>query len=258
MYKVTKYPHGTFSWADNTSTDPEAAKAFYMDLFGWGKYEVPIGDGMDYTVFQHQGENVAALSGMLPEGVPSVWLNYVTVDDVDALADVVTANGGTIVFGPEDVFDSGRMLHIQGPGGEDLALWQPRNHIGAGIVNTVGAMCWNELMTRDAAAAQAFYSKLLGWEFIDDNGYIHIINRGRNNGGILQMDERFGNMPSVWQAYFTVADIDEATRRVEELGGAVVMAKHEAPGTGTFSVVKDPAGSHFYVIQLVTAEAWQE
>ena len=262
MYKVTKYPHGTFSWADNTSTDPEAAKAFYQALFGWDKDEIPMMPGMTYTMFKQDGAYSAALSGMMPEmqeqGIPSHWTNYVSVDDVDSLADVVTENGGTILYGPMDVFDSGRMLQIQDPTGAQLGLWQPRNHIGAGIVNTVGAMCWNELMTRDAAAAQAFYRKLLGWEFFDDNGYIHIMNRGRNNGGMLQMDERFGNMPSVWQAYFTVEDIDESTRRVEELGGAVVMGKHEAPGTGTFSVVKDPAGSHFYVIQLVAAEAWQE
>ena len=48
MYKVTKYPQGTFSWADNSSTDPEAATAFYMALFGWGKNEFPIGEGMTY------------------------------------------------------------------------------------------------------------------------------------------------------------------------------------------------------------------
>ena len=48
--------------------------------------------------------------------------------------------------GPEDVFDAGRMLHIQDPTGALLNLWQPYKSIGAGIVNTVGAMCWHELV----------------------------------------------------------------------------------------------------------------
>ncbi len=48
MYRVTKYPHGTFSWVDNTSTDQEAAKAFYLDLFGWDKQEFPIGENMTH------------------------------------------------------------------------------------------------------------------------------------------------------------------------------------------------------------------
>ena len=258
MYKVTKYPHGTFSWAENSSTDPDKAIAFYMDLFGWGKTEIPIDENNTYTMFQHQGENAAALSGMLPEGVPSLWFNYVTVEDVDALADVVTENGGTIMYGPWDVFDNGRMLHIADPEGAHLGLWQPKQHIGAGIVNTVGAMCWNELLTRDAETAKGFYSKLFGWEFAGDGQYIQISNRGRNNGGMLIMDENFGEMPAMWMPYFHVEDIDAAMQRVEELGGRVVTQKMEAPDTGWFTVIEDPAGAVFYIMQLNEADPWQE
>ncbi len=258
MYKVTKYPHGTFSWAENSSTDPDLAVAFYMDLFGWSKYEIPIDENNTYTMFQHQGQNVAALSGMLPEGVPSLWFNYVTVNNVDALAQVVTDNGGTITYGPWDVFDSGRLLHIADPEGAHLGLWQPKQHIGAGIVNTVGAMCWNELLTRDAEAAKAFYSAVLGWEFDGDENYIDIRNRGRSNGDILQLDESFGEMPPMWMVYFRVADIDVAMKRVEELGGRVVTQKMEAPNTGWFTVVEDPAGAVFYIKQFEKADTWEE
>ena len=263
MYRVSKYPHGTFSWADNTSTDPETAKKFYMDLFGWGKVEIPMGEGMTYTMFQHQGEHAAALSEMMPEmqeqGIPSLWFNYVSVHDVDALVDVVTANGGKIVFGPFDIFDSGRMLHIEDPTGAQLGLWQPINHIGAGIVNTVGAMCWNELLTKDAAAAQAFYSALFGWEFCaDENGYIRILNKGRNNGAMMQMDESFGGMPSVWQPYFTVADIDASVEQAQATGGTIIIPKTAAPGAGHFAYLTDPAGAVFYIMQLIKAEAWED
>ena len=263
MFKVTKYPQGTFSWADNTSTDPEAAKAFYMDLFGWGALDFPIGEDMFYTMFQNQGEHAAGFAGMNPDmqasGMPSHWTNYVSVDDVDAMVDVVTANGGTIVFGPMDIFESGRMLQFIDPTGAALGLWQPKDHIGAGIVNTVGAMCWNELLTKDAEAAQAFYGALLGWEFFaDENGYIMIQNNGRNNGAMMQMDESFGEMPSMWQPYFTVADIDESVGRASELGATIIIPKTEAPGAGHFAYMSDPAGAHFYIIQLNQAEAWVE
>ena len=49
-------------------------------------------------MFQHQGQNVAALSNATPEAleqnIPSHWSCYVSVDDVDALLPVVTDNGG--------------------------------------------------------------------------------------------------------------------------------------------------------------------
>ncbi len=262
MYRVRKYPHGTFSWADNSSTDPEAAKTFYVDLFGWGKSEIPIGENMTYTVFQLEGEDCAALSGMMPDqlqmGVPSHWNNFVTVDDVDALVDVVKANGGLVVYGPEDVFDSGRMLHIQDPTGALLNLWQPYNSIGAGIVNTVGAMCWNELITNDLETAKAFYSAVFGWGYYGDERYTHISNRGRNNGGMLEMDENFDEMPSCWMVCFHVEDIDAAMKRVEELGGRVVTQKMETFDTGWFTVIEDPAGAVFYIMQLVRADPWVE
>ena len=262
MYKVTKYPHGTFSWAQVNSTDAKTSKAFYMDMFGWGKVEIPMGDDFDYTMFQHQGEYAVAHASMMPEmqaaGAPSHWTNFVTVDDVDALIDVVTANGGTIIFGPMTVMDSGRLMGIQDPTGAQLFLWQPQQHIGAGIVNTVGAMCWNELLTRDAETAKAFYSALLGWEFHGDAPYIQITNRGRSNGGMLVMDESFGEIPPCWMVYFHVADIDAAMKRVEELGGRVVTQKMDAPDNSWFTVVEDPTGAVFYIIQLNKADPWEE
>ncbi len=258
MYQVTKYPHGTFSWADNSSADPKAAKAFYMDLFGWSKNEIPIGENMTYTVFQLEGEACAALSGMMPDqlqmGAPSHWNNFVTVDDVDALADVVKANGGTVLYGPEDVFDSGRMMHIQDPAGAALNLWQPYDTIGAGIVNTVGAMCFNELWTPDVALAKGFYHALFGWEYVLDGIFTRIFNRGRANGGMLQLDDTAPR----WLPHFHVADVATAISRVKELGGAIEIDEQVDADGSKWSVVADPAGALFYIMQLVKADPWEE
>ena len=258
MYTVTKYPHGTFCWADNVSTDSEAAKPFYMDLFGWEIDEMPVGGGMSYTMFKQDGAYTAALSGMRPDlqaqGIPSHWSCYVAVEDVDALMEVVTENGGSIIVEPMEVFESGRLAFIQDPTGAQLGLWQARNHIGAGIVNTAGAMCWNELVTADAATARAFYSALFSWEYEGDDHYIQIRNGGRSNGGIIQMD----TMIPCWMVYYHVADIDAGIQRVTELGGAITVGKHEIPGGGWWSVVADPAGAHFYIIQVLKPDPWVE
>ncbi len=259
MYTVTKYPHGTFSWADCVSTDVEKAKPFYMELFGWDKIEVPMGDDATYTMFQLQGRHVAALAPMPADvramGIPSHWNNYVTVDDVDALASLVAEHGGSIQYGPLDVFDSGRMVQVQDPTGAAVGLWQARNHIGAGVVNTVGAMCWNELNTPDAEAAKTFYAALLGWEYAGDAQYTHIVNRGRANGGLLQMNT---GMPPCWMPYFHIADIDAGSARVNELGGKVVVPRRTLPDGSIWAVVADPAGAHFYIIQLSKADTWIE
>lgn len=265
MFNVTKFPHGTISWADLSSTDQAASRAFYATLMGWDVQEWPMGEGQTYSMFNVDGSAVAAVGQMQPDmmaqGAPSFWITYVTVDDVDALAPQVTALGGTLVNGPFDVFDNGRMLILQDPSGAMLALWQPKNHIGAGLVNTVGAMCWNELATRDPQAAGEFLSKLLGWEIkkADDmDNYYYIYNGDRINGGIMQMTDEWGDIPPHWMVYFTVADIDAAVAQVKELGGSVNGEIIDAGEVGRMAVVSDPTGAVCSFIQTGQPDPWIE
>src|SRR5918911_607804 len=50
MGERTSYAPGTFSWADVTTTDQEGAKAFYTALFGWEIEDLPVGDGVSYSM----------------------------------------------------------------------------------------------------------------------------------------------------------------------------------------------------------------
>lgn len=265
MFKVTKFPHGTISWADCVSTDVEKAKPFYANVLGWDIQDVPMGNDMFYTMYQVDGAAVAGLGPMPPgvEGMPSLWNNYVTVDDVDALVEKVSELGGKVLDGPFDVFESGRMASIQDPTGAVIALWQPKNHIGAGIVNTVGAMCWNELITSDLDKAKKFYEDLFGWTFTKMEGmdYWVAANNGRVNAGVMPRTEEMGDMPSNWSVYFNVADIDEALKKVEENGGkrvTEIMGTMDEGSPGRFAVVADPAGAYLNLIQATQADTWQD
>ena len=41
---------------------PEGAKAFYRALFGWESEDMPVGEGVYYTIMRLEGEDVAAIS----------------------------------------------------------------------------------------------------------------------------------------------------------------------------------------------------
>lgn len=259
MFKVSKYPHGTFSWADCSSTDHAKSKAFYTTIMGWEAEDLPLDDNMAYTMLKHDGLNVAGLGPMMAEGMPSVWTSYVNVDSVDDIAKKTKELGGTIVFEPMDVFDSGRMMMLQDPTGAVVGVWQAKNHIGSSLVNTPGAMCWNELATRDMKKASEFYSSLFGWEYSVDeaSGYTSILNKGRYNGGIMQMDENWGEMPPVWSTYFSVADLDATIAKVEANGGKVIMPRTPAGEIGHFSIVADPTGAVCSIIELKKPDSWE-
>jgi predicted enzyme related to lactoylglutathione lyase len=136
-----------------------------------------------------------------------------------------------------------------------LCIWEPRSHIGAGRVNDVGCMGWNELQTRDSEAAGDFYGGLFGWESepIEDDGrvvYTTIKNAGNQNGGFVPMS---GDAPSFWLPYFTVPSRDAAMEKARELGGTVLAGPLDLP-SGKIAVLGDPQGAAFAIFEGETDE----
>lgn len=262
MGKRDRYEPGTFCWVDLATTDPDGAKSFYGELFGWESEDTPGGEGVAYTMLRLDGDDVCALYGMEEarrgQGVPPHWFNYVSVKDADAVAAKARDLGGTVVSGPRDARETGRTAVVADPAGAMLGLWQPGTGIGAGRVNDVGCMGWNELQTRDPEAAADFYGGLFGWEFEAEreNGrlaYVTIRNSGHMNGGFMPMGEEHGDAPSAWVPYFTVTSADDTVARVKELGGEVHVPPFDA-GAGRISVVADPQGAVFSLFEGETDE----
>jgi uncharacterized protein len=247
MGERTSYPPGTFSWVDLQTTDQEDAKRFYADLLGWEYDEIPIGDGATYSMAKLQGHSVAAIGGVQGDDMPPHWNCYVTVESADAAADRARELGATIIAPPFDVFDAGRMAVLQDPQGAILSVWEPKENIGAGLVNVVGALAWNDLISPDLAGSTAFYGELFGWDIqeIAPGQYWSIANGGNQNGGMMPMPP--GGHPA-WNLYFAVDDVDATTARATELGGAPVMGPMDVPNSGRFAVLRDPQNAVFSIL----------
>jgi uncharacterized protein len=239
MAERTSYPPGTFSWAELATSDAEAAKAFYGELFGWSYDDNPIGDGQVYTMAQRDGGTAAAL---FQTDQPPHWNCYVTVESVDAATAKATAAGGTELHEPFDVMDVGRMAFVADPVGAAIFLWEPRQHIGAQLVNAPGAMNWNDLITPDPDGAERFYSELFGWTFEDGpvEGYRVIKNGDRENGGVFAR----ADAPPGWIPYFGHEDVARAIAEVPGLGGQVLDGPI-AIWQGSIGVFADPQGAPF-------------
>jgi predicted enzyme related to lactoylglutathione lyase len=248
MGERTSYPPGTFSWSDLQTDDLDRAKTFYGELLGWSFGDIPIGDGAVYSMAKVEDHNVAGLGERQDESMPPHWNCYVTVEDADASAARAAELGATLLAEPFDVFDAGRMAVFADPHGAVLAIWQPKETIGAGLVNVPGALTWNDLMSPDVGASSAFYSALFGWEIAEiegaDGQYWSITNNGRINGGIMPAPE--GGHPA-WNLYFAVGDADAAVASAGELGGSTVTGPMDVPNGTRFAVLSDPSGAVFSV-----------
>jgi uncharacterized protein len=251
MGERTQYTPGTFSWTDLTTTDQPAAKEFYSALFGWEATDNPVGDGVVYSMMSISGKNVAAISPQQSQqaeaGVPPMWNSYVTVESADAAAQNA-GELGAIVHAPAfDVMDAGRMAVIQDPQGAPFMVWEPKDNIGADLVNTHGALAWNELATPDIDASAKFYSKLFAWTVDPMEGmgtpYSTIKTAaGSSNGGIRPAMPP--GSPPYWLVYFGADDIDATLAKSTELGGNTLVETMDI-GVGKIAVAQDPQGAVF-------------
>jgi uncharacterized protein len=246
MGERTSHAPGTFSWTDLSTTDQGDAKRFYAELFGWDYDDQPIPEDGVYSMAQKEGRNVAAIFEA-QEGMPTAWNSYVTVESADATAAKASQLGGTPMGEPMDVMEAGRMAVIQDPTGAVLSAWEPRENIGASLVNAPGAITLNQLNTSDREKAQEFYAGLFGWRFESvgggDQPYWGIYLGDRLNGGMMPLPPDAGAPPH-WLVYFGTESVDDDAGRIGELGGQVMVPPLDVPG-GRIVVAQDAQGAVF-------------
>jgi len=242
--------NGTPNWVDIGVPDLTRAKEFYTALLGW-EYLDGGPDTGGYNLATKKGKPVAGvMQNPEPDATEFWWGLYFSTDDSDGTAKRITDAGGTIVLGPDDVMDLGRLTIAKDPQGAQFGLWEGRNHIGAQLVNEPGGFTWNELVVPETGPSAAFYAAVLGQPVepmgVEGFDYATINVDGRPVAGIYGDPQ--GGAPR-WVTYFAVDDADEAARTVVAQGGTVVSEPKDSP-YGRFAVVRDPFGAEFAVMKV--------
>ncbi len=256
MPRIERHEPGSFCWFELATTDQNAAKQFYRSLFGWTSNDFPMGPSGSYTMFDVEGENVAAAYTMVPEqrakGIPPYWMLYVAAESADKTAARANELGAKTIVAPMDVFSFGRMAVFSDPTHAPFSIWEPKQHPGVDVTGVDGTVCWADLSTPDADTASKFYCGLFGWDISvsehDSSGYLHIRNGDAFIGGIPPANMRDPAAPPHWMLYFQISDCDASTAQAKELG-ASVLSQHTLEHVGRFSIVKDPQGAVFSLFQ---------
>lgn len=256
MSARTSYAPGTPCWVDLATPDLEAAEGFYKPLLGWEIPELPNSAEMGgYRRAKLNGRDVAGAMPLMQEGQPPAWSTYISVDDADVIGRAIQENGGTMIAEPMAVASYGRLAIFTDPEGAFFGIWEPADFAGAELVNEPGTFGWNELGTRDPAAAKQFYGAVFGWEYDEEPsdrvGTYTIAKVGDAMvAGMIDMNalEMPAEIPANWLTYFIVADADAALNEIRSGGGSVMNGPIDIP-PGRFAVVADPFGAAFAVMQ---------
>ena len=119
-----------------------------------------------------------------------------------------------------------------------------------------GTPSWAELSTTDEAGALSFYSALFGWvdnpQEMAPNSYYHMQTINDLPACAMYQqgeEERSQGVPSHWNIYFTVENVDNTMTAIGQHGGQVVFGPHDVFEAGRMAMCQDPQGAFFAIWQ---------
>ncbi len=261
MPHIDNHKPGSFCWNELSTTDQNAAKAFYNSLFGWTAKDEPMGPDSFYTMFLLKSSEVGAACTLQPDqraaGLPSRWKLYIAVENADAAAERAVKAGGKLIAPAFDVMDAGRMAVIEDPTGAVFSVWQARKSHGFQLAGEPGTHCWADLNTPDAARARRFYTDVFGWKFIEDadTGYLRIQNGDAFIGGVPPVHPNNPRTPAHWLSYTLVTDCYATAAKAKQLGAKPCLEPMAMKNVGHVAILTDPQGAAFALYEPLPIKA---
>ena len=114
----------TFCHIDLTTHDPGAAREFYGSLFDWKMDEMDMGEHGTYTTIDTGAEPGGGLMASPSPEVPTCWMMYIEVDDLDACLSRATELGGNVMMGKSPVGEMGWFAVLTDPTGGAFGIWE--------------------------------------------------------------------------------------------------------------------------------------
>ncbi|MCA9539756.1 MAG: VOC family protein [Myxococcales bacterium] len=243
-----------FVWYDLTTTDPDAAIAFYTEVIGWKTSDAHQGD---YTMYGNSETTLGGFSQLPKEaaahGVPPHWMVYVASDHLETTISKATGLGASVQVPPTVIPDAGRFAVLRDPQGATFALYESTKAYELDPPKTqLGRFSWHEMYADDPETAFKFYSDLFGWaeagrmplpglgDYVMFKGDFEL-----HRGGFAAKPPPMAKAPSNWLFYITVADLDATLDVVKRLGGDVWNGPMEVPGGDVVAMCHDPQGAAF-------------
>lgn len=118
---------GMLSWVDLTVENAPEIRDFYSKVVGWESAPVPMDDYDDFCMIP-PGDDVPAAGICHSRGsnkdLPSQWLIYISVENLNESIANCEALGGKVISPPRNYADMGRYCVIKDPAGAVMALFE--------------------------------------------------------------------------------------------------------------------------------------
>lgn len=246
-----------FVWCDLSTFDLPQAGRFYRNLFDWDQMSNgpdPSGDYEFFNVGRKPSAGIFAMPQFLQEiGMPSFWMSYVRVANLDDSLALAIKLGAKCEIKPTPFDASSRYALIRDPAGAGFTLYEGPDLQGRDIFGSHGRMVWNELHVPDLAQIADFYRKLFDWDIkrapTHDTRYTVHSTSGSPVASIQELDESAKGPKNYWAVFFFVDDLDMIVRNAVATGGSAVYFSDA--DSGSFALLTDDQGAAFCVTDSI-------
>jgi predicted enzyme related to lactoylglutathione lyase len=253
---------GKIIFVELVTPDIAAAKQFYSGLFGWTYRDIQAG-GIKYAQAFLDGRPVA---GLIHKDVPAgkqrqpAWLTFFSVGDVDAAKKIALQNGAKVLFEPHNIPDRGKEAVFADPQGAIFAILSSSSGDPSDYLATPGEWIWSSLITSDPDSAAAFYQKLFDYEVFElpattDARHLLLATDDYARASVNSLPANKPKVHPHWLNYVHVEDAVKMTAKVVALGGRVLVEPRVDRQGGKVSVVADPQGAPFGLLEWPDTES---
>jgi len=127
--------------------------------------------------------------------------------------------------------------------------------MGGFQTNAPNSFGWAELNARGVETTLPFYEQVFVWSTRRSEmgegqpPYVEFLLDGQPVAGAWEMNPMVpAEVPSYWQIYFAVDDVDAAFRKALDLGAQEMLGPQDFPG-GRFAIASDPEGASFGLLK---------
>ena len=256
---------GKVIWVELVTPDLDGAKRFYSGLFGWTFREAHAGK-TPYVAALLDGRPVAGLH-QRPEPPGDLrqpaWLTFLSVGDADAAKRSALENGATLAAETRSYRGRGRQAIFADPEGAPFAVLASSSGDPADFLAPPGDWIWSALIVADPDKEAAFFQKLCGYavfELPSGDGVDHLVlsTDGLARAGVTGFHRDSSRRRPHWLSFVRVVDTVGMTAKAVALGGRVLVAPHVDRHGGQVSVIADPSGAPFGLMEWPDTDTKKE
>lgn len=239
-----------FIWTDLSTFDLRAARREYSALFGWNF----TGDN-SYDFASASSPGAVSAVFPMPEklaklGLPSFWMNYIHVADVDATVEKARQHESVIIeVKPEAFGESARIALIRDPAGAGFTIYEGPE-ITPDNAGQPGAVARRFHHLPDVGLIRDFYSDLFGWRFEPADGaawpvYDILHEDGGHLASVEEVPETIRGKFRYWMPCFAVSSLEQAAETLTANGGKLFADLGGDAATGSRLMAEDSQGASF-------------